>query len=203
MAPDTIDVSRRRFLQFVAGSPLFALAGGEALAVARMLQRAAQNPQSPAAQDPSLIQSAQAAINVFDFEPVAKAKLPPAHWGYLATGTDDDGTIRANREGYGRWELKMRRLVDVSRVDPGVEVLGTQWPTLLGYNQIVARTTSDVLATVGDDPLLVVSRADTGRTAAFASDIAPHWATPEFLAWAGYARLFDRLVRWLATEESA
>ncbi len=81
--------------------------------------------------------------------------------------------------------------------------LGTQWPTLLGYNQIVARPTSEVLASVGDDPLLVVSRADSGRTAAFASDLAPHWATPEFLAWSGYARLFDRLVRWLATEEFA
>ena len=130
------DVSRRRFLQFVAGSPLFTLAGGEALAIARALQQAAQNPQSPAAQDPSLIQSAQAAINVFDFEPVAKAKLPPAHWGYLATGTDDDGTIRANREGYGRWELRMRRLVDISRVDPGVDVLGTQWPTPIVINPV-------------------------------------------------------------------
>jgi uncharacterized membrane protein len=81
--------------------------------------------------------------------------------------------------------------------------LDTQWPTLLGYNQIVARTTGEVLATVGNDPLLVVSRADAGRTAAFASDLATHWATPEFLAWPGYARLFDRLVRWLATEELA
>lgn len=81
--------------------------------------------------------------------------------------------------------------------------LGARWPALLGYNQIAARSTADVLATVGDDPLVVVSRAQAGRTAAFASDLAPHWATPEFLAWHGYALLFDRLVRWLATEELA
>ena len=27
------------------------------------------------------------ALDVFDFEPVAKQNIPVAHWGYLATGT--------------------------------------------------------------------------------------------------------------------
>ena len=35
-----------------------------------------------------LIQSAEDALDVFDFHTVAKHKLPPAHYGYLATGTD-------------------------------------------------------------------------------------------------------------------
>ena len=40
------------------------------------------------------------ALNVFDFEPAAKKALAasPAHFGYLASGVDDDGTLRANRE---------------------------------------------------------------------------------------------------------
>ena len=37
------------------------------------------------------------ALNVMDFEAMARLKLPPAHFGYLITGVDDDGTIAANR----------------------------------------------------------------------------------------------------------
>ena len=55
-----------------------------------------------------------------------------------------------------------------------------------------------VLASCGEHPLLVVGTYGAGRSAAFTSDIAPHWAPPEFLAWDGYAELFDRLVTWLA-----
>ena len=128
--------SRRKFLHFLAGSPLFALAGGDIAAVARMLHQGGVPGRGSQAQDPALIQTAQQAINVFDFEPVAKAKLPPAHWGYIATGADDDATIRANREGYARWEMKVRRLVDVSRIDPGVEILGVPWPTPIVVNPV-------------------------------------------------------------------
>ena len=87
-------------------------------------------------QEPTLIGSASEALNVFDFEPVARKKLPPAHWGYLATGTDDDETIRANREGFTRWDLHPRRLVDVSHVDTSVKMLGTTWETPIVINPI-------------------------------------------------------------------
>ena len=89
-----------------------------------------------ATQEPDLIASAAEALDVFDFEPVAKKKLPPAHWGYLATGTDDDATIRANREGYAHWDLRARRLVDVSQIDPSVEILGVKWPTPIVINPV-------------------------------------------------------------------
>ncbi|MEU1514823.1 glutamine amidotransferase, partial [Streptomyces sp. NPDC005811] len=39
-----------------------------------------------------------------------------------------------------------------------------------------------------------------GRSAAFTSDLAPHWAPPGFLAWDCYPVLWDRLVRWLSGE---
>ena len=87
-------------------------------------------------QEPTLIGSASEALNVFDFEPVARKKLPPAHWGYLATGTDDDETIRANREGFTRWDLHPRRLVDVSHIDTSVKMLGTTWETPIVINPI-------------------------------------------------------------------
>ncbi len=142
----TPDASRRRFLAFLAGSPLLAAAGfdhrsfrrlvassprgaEDALAVA---QQAAQQGASSA----PAITSASQALNVFDFEPVAQQKIPVAHWGYLATGGDDDGTIRANREGFERWALRPRRLVDVTRVDASVSLFGARYPTPIVINPV-------------------------------------------------------------------
>jgi isopentenyl diphosphate isomerase/L-lactate dehydrogenase-like FMN-dependent dehydrogenase len=87
-------------------------------------------------QEPPLIPTARHALNVFDFEPVAKKKLPPAHWAYLATGSDDDGTIRANREGFNCYEIRVRRLVDVSRIDTSVGIFGVKWPTPIVINPV-------------------------------------------------------------------
>jgi isopentenyl diphosphate isomerase/L-lactate dehydrogenase-like FMN-dependent dehydrogenase len=74
-----------------------------------------------------LIASPEEALNVFDFEARAQKELDPAHWGYLATGTDDDGTLRANREGFSRFALRPRRLRDVREIDTRVEILGQKW----------------------------------------------------------------------------
>lgn len=101
---------RRRFLEFLAASPL-ALAQGHA---------------------DSVIASAGAAINVMDFEPAARKILPPAHYGYLQTGVDDDVTLRANREGYSRWYLRPRRLVNVEKADLSVTLYGVKWDTPIG-----------------------------------------------------------------------
>lgn len=130
--------SRRRFLYYLAASPLVGAAGIDRGALNRLL-RGSQRDQlrafdvlqqvQQASQEPELIASAHDALDVFDFEPVARKRLPPAHWGYLATGTDDDATIQANRAGYARYDLRPRRLVDVSHIDPGVVIFGTHWPT--------------------------------------------------------------------------
>ncbi len=135
-------LSRRRFLRFAAGSPLLAAAGIDLGALGALFAGGPRDQAKglallqQATQEPELIASAADALDVFDFEPVAKKKLPPAHWGYLATGTDDDATIRANREGYARWDLRARRLVDVSKVDPSVEILGVKWPTPIVINPV-------------------------------------------------------------------
>ena len=57
-----------------------------------------------------------------DFEPAARKVLPPAHFGYLATGVDEDGTVRATRKGYSRIQIRPRRLVDVERIDMSVSL---------------------------------------------------------------------------------
>jgi isopentenyl diphosphate isomerase/L-lactate dehydrogenase-like FMN-dependent dehydrogenase len=104
---------RRRLLEFLLASPLLALgrrAWGEDILDA-------------------VIDAPERALSVLDFEAAARRALPPAHFGYLATGTDDDGTLRRNREGFERYELRMRRLVDVARIDTSVTLFGKKWPT--------------------------------------------------------------------------
>lgn len=139
--PDA-QLSRRYFLRFAAGSPLLVAAGVELGALARLFNGGPHEQAKglaliqQATQEPDLIASAADALDVFDFEPVAKKKLPPAHWGYLATGTDDDATIRANREGYAHWDLRARRLVDVSHIDPSVQLMGVTWPTPIVINPV-------------------------------------------------------------------
>jgi 4-hydroxymandelate oxidase len=52
---------------------------------------------------------------MFDFGPVARKDVPPAHFGYMASGIDDEVTLRANREGFLKFQLRPRRLNDVSK----------------------------------------------------------------------------------------
>jgi 4-hydroxymandelate oxidase len=112
--------SRRRLLQFLAASPLLTPLGAPVAAPA--------DPQAWAPRDlDKLIDSAASALDVFDFEPVMKRNVPPAHFGYLATGVDDEVTLRANRESFQRLQLRPRRLVDVSEVDTRTDILGTTY----------------------------------------------------------------------------
>jgi isopentenyl diphosphate isomerase/L-lactate dehydrogenase-like FMN-dependent dehydrogenase len=74
-----------------------------------------------------LIKSPKEAINVFDFEPVCRKNVPPAHFGYMASGIDDEVTLRANREGFSKFQFRPRRLVDVSKVDMSTEILGVKY----------------------------------------------------------------------------
>jgi len=76
------------------------------------------------------------AINVMDFEAAARKALPPAHFGYLATGVDDDATLRANREGFNRYFLRPRRLVDIRTADLRTEIFGTTWESPIGLAPI-------------------------------------------------------------------
>jgi 4-hydroxymandelate oxidase len=123
--------SRRRFLQFLAASPLFAYGGLSAFAGEG--PTAGTKLPDPIMWAPlrteELIKSPKEAINVFDLEPVCRTNVPPAHFGYMASGVDDEVTLRANREGFLKFQLRPRRLVDVSKVDMTTEILGVKYDT--------------------------------------------------------------------------
>ncbi|HZF14555.1 MAG TPA: alpha-hydroxy acid oxidase [Steroidobacteraceae bacterium] len=69
------------------------------------------------------------ALNVMDFEALARAVLPPAHFAYIATGNDDDLTVVANHEAFKQIEIRSRRFVDVSKPDLSVNLLGVTHPS--------------------------------------------------------------------------
>ncbi|WP_402840058.1 glutamine amidotransferase [Microbacterium sp. GXS0129] len=75
-----------------------------------------------------------------------------------------------------------------------------EWPVVLGYHRLQARTEAAELVAVDGSPFVVVGEAGAGRTAVFASDMGPHWLPDEFRAWDGFTTIWDRLVRWLARE---
>src|SRR5436190_1852251 len=126
MPIDDQATSRRRFLQFLAASPL--LAGSDLAAFANETPSRLPDPMlwAPRTLD-KLISSPKEAINVFDFELVAAKNIPTAHFAYMASGIDDEVTLRANREGFLKFQLRPRRLVDVSKVDMSVDILGTKY----------------------------------------------------------------------------
>jgi 4-hydroxymandelate oxidase len=119
--------SRRQFLKYLSASPLLA---GAWPAFAEGPATGVKLPDpimwAPLRTD-TLIKSPKDAINVFDFEPVARVNVPPAHFGYMASGIDDEVTLRANREGFLKFQLRPRRLVDVSKVDMSIELLGVKY----------------------------------------------------------------------------
>ena len=98
-----------------------------------------------------------------------------------------------------RVEISDGLKVDVC--DPAHPVLGgtpAEWPMLLGYNRTFPKEGSTVVARTGDDPLLVVGEYGRGRSVAFTSDLAPHWAPPEFVEWEHYAALWTSILSWAA-----
>jgi 4-hydroxymandelate oxidase len=128
--PNAFDqaTSRRRFLQFIAGSTALGYADKLAFAETLLPKSKLPDPMIWAPLDPAnLIKSPKEAINVFDFEPVMRQNVPPAHFGYMASGIDDEVTLRANREGFLKFQLRPRRLVDVSKVDMSTDILGVRY----------------------------------------------------------------------------
>ena len=153
--------SRRRLLQFLAASPLFARN-----ALAEGLRPADPADWAPRDLD-KLIADPTQALDVFDFEPVMKKNVPPAHFGYMATGVDDEVTLRANRDGFRKFELRPRRLVDVSKIDMSADILGTKYDS-----PIVLAPTSSNRAFHPDAEIPVAKAAKAGNHLQILSTVA-------------------------------
>src|SRR5215472_11680770 len=168
---------RRRLLRWLAASPLlpYANLSGAAPDIPSKLS------ELEAAAD--LITKPEEAINVFDFEPVFRKNVPPAHAFYMYSGIDAEVTLRANREAFGKYYLRPRRMVDVSKVDTSVEIFGVKYANPIficptGGNRAyhpdgemaVARA-----AKIGGHLEMLASPASTSIEDAIAARGAPVW----------------------------
>lgn len=175
--------SRRRFIQFMAASPLFA--GTTLSALAEEMPERPADPFVWAPRDYNhLIASPKEALDVFDFEPVMHKNVPPAHFGYMASGVDDDVTLRANREGFLKFQLRPRRLVDVSKVDMSTEILGQRYETPIiiaptgGHRAYNADGEAGVAraAKTGDHLMILSTQASTSVADVVAARGRPIWS---------------------------
>ncbi|MEP7354076.1 MAG: alpha-hydroxy acid oxidase [Acidobacteriota bacterium] len=124
---------RREFLRFLAGSPLYA-AG-----LTQLKEIQAQENGVRTEKQAAVPTTPEEMLNVFEFEDITRGKLPPAHLGYLLGGTDDDKTLKANREGFDRFDLRPRRLVDVSKTDLRTQVFGQTWDSPIFLSPVGAQ----------------------------------------------------------------
>ncbi len=130
----TPDAHRRALLKYLAASPLLAGLGALAcdLQVAEDAPRANDRLGTLGEPDQLLgeyITSAEDALDVFDLRVTAERTLPPAHYGYIATGVDGDVTLRANRSAFDHLQIRNRRLVGISDVRTEATLLGTAMET--------------------------------------------------------------------------
>src|SRR5262249_29139977 len=72
-------------------------------------------------------------VNLFDFEPLARAALSSMAWEYISGGAGDEVTLRWNRESFDRIKLRPRILVDVSKLSTRIKLFGHEYafPILL------------------------------------------------------------------------
>jgi len=99
-------------------------------------------PQSPAVRfrrDLPVVTSADQVLNVQDFEPLARAALPPAHFGYIATGADDgpqplhEITMRSHTT-----RIRAHRFSDLAHVTTATQVFGAAWSTPIYLSAVSA-----------------------------------------------------------------
>jgi isopentenyl diphosphate isomerase/L-lactate dehydrogenase-like FMN-dependent dehydrogenase len=185
--------SRREFLRFLAASPYVVAAGG----LGAFLRLPAASAQR-SAEAVDVIADAASALNVFDFEEAAHRKVPAGHWAYMASGVDDDATLRANREIFKHVQLRPRRLHDATLVDMHVELFGTVYnspiflcPTggersfhpdgeLAVARAAAARGTLQCLSTMTSTPIEEVNKA-LGRPVWYQLYAPSKWAACEQL----------------------
>jgi 4-hydroxymandelate oxidase len=112
---------RRAFLSFLVASPVLAYAGLNSHWIDEVL---AAPPQQ---QNEVVIKSVKEALNVFDFDAAARVKLTTAHYTFITDGSFNNETLHANREGFQKYEIRLRRLTGIMQVDQSVKIFGKTW----------------------------------------------------------------------------
>ena len=121
----------RRFASFAGASPLFQ---GTTDAQQETQTTAPEEPgylsQEPLSGRPRIIRPPEysdeimAPVNLHDFEGLARAKISPMAYDYIAAGAADELTKQANSEAFDNYWIRRRAMTDVRQIDTSIELLG-------------------------------------------------------------------------------
>lgn len=85
-------------------------------------------------------------VSVYEMEAIAEANLDYATYHYVAGGSEDEYTLRANVEAYRRVRLRRRVMVDVSHIDTSLTLLGHELDSPI----LLSQTTKNGVVPNGD-----------------------------------------------------
>jgi len=75
--------------------------------------------------------------------------------------------------------------------------LPEEWPLFVGYNKVLPKKETDLLAEINGDPFIAVRNYKKGKTMAFTSDLSKHWGTA-FVSWESYKDFWHNTLLWIA-----
>jgi 4-hydroxymandelate oxidase len=151
------------------------LAGG---ALLRAEQASASTPAASAATAPP-----PPMVDISDYERLAPQRMSKMAWEYISAGAADELTLRWNHEAYGRLRLRPRVLVDISKLDTRLTLLGREHrlPLLLAptaYHKL-AHPEGEIATAKGagaaDVTLVVSTSATTSLEDVAAAAKGPLW----------------------------
>lgn len=109
-----------KFAAFLAASPLIAQqTGGQP-------QVTPGGVPTMAMKVPLLTEGLDEIANVFDFRDLVNKLAPRSIAENIELGSEEDISVRANRAAYGRVWLRPRTMIDVSKIDTSIELLGQE-----------------------------------------------------------------------------
>ena len=129
--------SRREFLSSLA------LTAGATPLLAKQQQ---PRPMRPRTYPPQYSEKVMRPVSVYEMEEIAKTNLDYATYHYVASGSEDEYTLRANVEAYERVWLRRRVMVDVSDIDTSLTLLGHELESPI----LLSQTTKNAVVPNGD-----------------------------------------------------
>lgn len=66
-------------------------------------------------------------LKLDDFEPAARAILPQGIYDYIAGGSEDEATLRGNREAFARYRFRFKILASTDHTDISTELFGQRF----------------------------------------------------------------------------
>lgn len=123
-------------------------------------------------------------VNVHEIAEIAKRNVGQAIYDYASSGAEDDASLLGNLEAFRRTYLRRRTMVDVSRIDTSLEVLGQTlaFPIMLApasKNRVVPQ--GDRVAAIGAHDAKAVYGI-VGNALAFIEDLNKAGQAPVWMA---------------------